>query len=114
MRLGVSTSFTHSSPEDWLEKNINLKLKSVVFPVSFDADESLIQQYAKLAVENDITIAEVGIWRNTLSADSDERKKMTEYAINPEMPVIIEHLNSDEAYVESVKYVQNLCAGKGI
>lgn len=82
MRLGVSTSFTHSSPEDWLEKNKNLKLKSVVFPVSFDADESLIQQYAKLAVENDITIAEVGIWRNTLSADSDERKKMTEYAIN--------------------------------
>lgn len=81
MRLGVSTSFTHSSPEEWLKKNLELNLQSVVFPANCEADESLIEKYANLAKENNLTIAEVGIWRNTLAADKNERKRAMDYAI---------------------------------
>ena len=82
MRLGVSTSFEHISPQEWLEKNKRLGLKSVVFPTNCEADDSLIKEYSSLADKNDITIAEVGIWRNTLAADKAERTRAMEYAIN--------------------------------
>ena len=38
-------------------------------------------------------------------------EKATSY--NPDMPMIIEHLNTDEEYLRSVKYVQNLITNKG-
>lgn len=82
MRLGVSTSFTHSTSQEWLDKNKELGLKSVVFPVNCEASDSLIDEYASYAHDNDITIAEVGIWRNTLAADRAERNKEIQYAID--------------------------------
>ena len=37
--------------------------------------------YKKAADEVGLTIAEVGVWRNTLAADPDERKRWIDYAI---------------------------------
>ena len=37
--------------------------------------------YKKAADEAGLTIAEVGVWRNTLAADPDERKRWIDYAI---------------------------------
>lgn len=81
MLLGVSTSFTHSSAEEWVSKHKKLGLKSVVFPLTCEESEERIDDYAKAAKEGGICIAEVGVWRNTLSGDPKERKEMTEYAI---------------------------------
>ena len=33
-------------------------------------------------------------------------------AENPCMPMIIEHLDTDEEYVASVRYVRNVCSGR--
>ena len=82
MYLGVSSSLSHTSPQDWAEKHKSLGLKTVVFPVDCNAGQEKIDAYANAAQKAGLTLAEVGIWRNTLAADLDERKKMIDYAVN--------------------------------
>ncbi len=81
MRLGISSALTHSTPEEWAEKQVKLGCSSVVFPVNCDAGEAVIDAYAKAAKENDLMIAEVGIWRNAIAADPAERQKNMDYSI---------------------------------
>lgn len=81
MRLGVSTSFEFDSAESWIKKHRELGCKSVVFPLNCEADSSMIDEFAAAAKENDITIAEVGIWRNALSADPVEREAVFKYSV---------------------------------
>lgn len=81
MRLGISSSLTVSSPKDWAKAHADLGLKSVVFPLNCEAPDSLVDEYVKAAKEYDLLIAEVGIWRNGLSKDPNERKKNIDYSI---------------------------------
>lgn len=82
MYLGISSSLRHKNPEDWAFKHKELGLKSVVFPVDYTAGEQTYMKYKDAAEKNGLLIAEVGIWRNTLAKDLNERKKCIEYAIN--------------------------------
>ncbi len=81
MYLGISSSLEHGSPEEWAAKHKALGLETVVFPVCCDDGEDTIMAYKKAANEAGLTIAEVGVWRNTLAADPDERKHWTDYAV---------------------------------
>lgn len=81
MKLGVSTSFAHEDASDWINKHTSLGLKSVVFPLNCDDSNELIESYKKAAEAANICIAEVGVWRNTLSSDPAERNKMIDYAV---------------------------------
>ncbi len=82
MYLGISSSLTHGSPEEWASKHRALGLQTVVFPVNYLDGEDTIMAYKKAADEAGLTIAEVGVWRNTLAADLDERKRWIDYAIH--------------------------------
>lgn len=81
MLLGVSSSLNHKSPEDWAEKHAALGLKSVVFPVDYLAGDDVVMAYKEAADKAGLTIAEVGVWRNTLAADMDERQHWIDYAV---------------------------------
>ena len=81
MRLGISTSLNGLSPKQWADKMVSLGCKSVVFPVDYTADDSLIDEYVKEASSHDLMIAEVGIWRNAISSDKKEVDKNMEYTI---------------------------------
>lgn len=81
MRLGVSTSFSFTNAENWIQKHVEAGCKTVVFPLNCEASKEDITSFAKAAKANDITIAEVGIWRNPLAVDPIERKKSMEYSI---------------------------------
>ena len=81
MYLGISSSLKHGSPEEWASKHKALGLESVVFPVNCDDGEDTIMAYKKAADEAGLTIAEVGVWRNTLASDPDERRQWINYAI---------------------------------
>ena len=81
MYLGISSSLTHTTPEDWANKHKSLGLKSVVFPVDCNAGEEKIMAYKKAADDAGLVIAEVGVWRNTLAADPAERAKWIDYAV---------------------------------
>lgn len=81
MILGVSSPLAHRTPEEWAARHKALGLEAVVFPVShFDGEDS-VHAYRKAADETGLCIAEVGVWRNTLAADPDERKQWIRYAI---------------------------------
>ena len=81
MYLGISSSLKHDSPKEWAVKHKTLGLKTVNFPVTCDEDEETIMAYKKAADEAGLTIAEVGVWRNTLAADPDERQRWIDYTV---------------------------------
>ena len=81
MLLGISSQLEHADPQDWALKHVALGLKSVNFPVSFQDGEDTFMAYKKAADEAGLAIAEVGVWRNTLAADPQERRKWIDYSI---------------------------------
>lgn len=82
MYLGTSSSLEHSTPEEWADKHVSLGLKSVVFPVDYNAGDKVIDAYKNAAEKSGLVIAEVGVWKNTLACDKEERAKWIEYAVN--------------------------------
>ncbi|MCQ2589657.1 MAG: sugar phosphate isomerase/epimerase [Treponema sp.] len=82
MKLGISSDLAHTSPEEWANKHKNLGLKCVNFPVTYEAGRETYMAYKQEADKAGLVIAEVGVWRNTLAADSKEREKWINYAIN--------------------------------
>ncbi|MBR0144076.1 MAG: sugar phosphate isomerase/epimerase [Clostridia bacterium] len=79
MRLGISFTLPHSSPAEWAEKTQALGLRAVVFPVDHTAPDSLIDAYAAVCRDYDLTIAEVGAWKNLMDPDPAARKSNYEY-----------------------------------
>ncbi len=60
---------------------VELGCKAIVFPLDYTAPENLIADYVDEAKKNDLTIAEVGIWRNVFAIDRKEREEARERAI---------------------------------
>ena len=81
MRLGTSSPLDHDSPKEWAKRQKELGCAAVVFPVQSDEPEEKIIAYKDAADEAGLMIAEVGIWRNALSKDPDERKKNIDYCV---------------------------------
>lgn len=82
MILGTSSPLAHSTPAEWAEKHLSLGLKAINFPVNYTTGEETYMAYKNAADAAGLTIAEVGVWKNTLAADKDEREKWIEYAVN--------------------------------
>lgn len=81
MILGISSALKHSTPQEWAARHKALGLEAVVFPIDHLAGEETVQAYKAAADEAGLSIAEVGIWRNTLAAAPDVRRCWTDYAI---------------------------------
>ena len=81
MRFGTSSPLAHDSANEWAEKQVNLGCGAVVFPVQSDEPIEKIDSYKKAAEEHGLLIAEIGIWRNALSPDAEERKKNMDYCV---------------------------------
>ena len=81
MRLGTSSPLAHTSPEEWAENQIKLGCRCINFPLNCNDPEEKIIAYRDAAVKNGLLIAEVGIWRNALASDPDERRKNMDYCI---------------------------------
>lgn len=81
MRLGLSSPLAHSGAEQWAEQMVKLGCKSVNFPIACNDGEDKINAYAKAAADHDLMIAEVGIWRNAISLDEQERNAAMDYSI---------------------------------
>lgn len=81
MRLGISTGLENKNAADWAKTMVELGLKSVVFPLDSTAPIELVDEYVKEAKTNDLLIAEVGIWRNAISKNEEERVKFMDYSV---------------------------------
>ena len=81
MRLGTSSPLKHDSANQWASNQIKIGCASVVFPVQSNEPEEKIIEYKKAADKAGLMIAEVGIWRNALSPDTDEKRKNMDYCV---------------------------------
>lgn len=75
MRLGLSSSLKHNTPEEWGQKHRELGCHAVNFPVDYTSDPELIHRYETAAQENGLMIAEVGAWCNPISPDDQTREE---------------------------------------
>ena len=131
MYLGISSHLEHSDPQDWASKHVALGLKSVNFPVTvldvvnmitspqryFFNDEFLHECFEKLKGTicschlKDVRLKEEYTFQLEECACGNGILDLELYARladaeSPRMPMIIEHLTTDEEYEASVKYVQ--------
>ena len=81
MRLGTSSPLTYDNAESWAQAQTKLGCGAVVFPVQSSEPESKIIEYKEAADKAGLSIAEVGVWRNALSMDHDERKRNMDYCV---------------------------------
>ena len=81
MRLGTSSPLGHTTAEEWADRQVRLGCSAVVFPVQSGEPEKTILEYKEAAERAGLMIAEVGIWRNALAADPDERKANMDYCV---------------------------------
>ena len=81
MKLGTSSPLFHNTPEEWAGKHKSLGLEAINFHLTCNDDEKLVDEYVKCVKNSGLTIAEVGIWQNTLALDEDKRKEAVRYAI---------------------------------
>ena len=82
MKLGISHTLSHHSPEEWAQKHSALGLKAVVFPCNHTAPQAQIDAYRAAAAAFGLTIAEVGAWSNPLSRNPEERAKARAFCIH--------------------------------
>ena len=81
MRLGGSVMKSYHHPNEWLAHVRELGYSAVIFPVDSSAGAEVRRDYLKCAQDHDLVIGEVGIWRNCMSLDKQEREKHIAYAI---------------------------------
>ena len=81
MRLGTSSPLRHETPEEWAQNQVRLGCRTVVFPVQSNEPEAKILAYKDAADRAGLSIAEVGIWRNAMAADPEERRRNRDYCV---------------------------------
>ena len=81
MRLGTSAPLAHSGPADWAQKHRSLGLGAINFHLTCEDDPHLAEAFLREAEQQDLVMAEVGVWRNTLSPDPETRNASIRYAI---------------------------------
>ena len=81
MRIGLSSPLAHTTAQEWAQQMVDLGCRAVVFPLDYTAPESRIADYVDAASLHQLTIAEVGIWRNVLATDAGERRMARERAV---------------------------------
>lgn len=81
MKLGISASLKHSTPEEWAKKHKGLGLEAVVFPCSYTQTTACIDEYVSAAKVYGLRIAEVGAWKNILDLDERKREENFSYCL---------------------------------
>lgn len=81
MRFGGSVMRPYHTPSEWLKEVQELNYSAVIFPVDSSAPKSVRQEYLQCCRDNDLLIGEVGVWRNCMDKDAQQREKQIGYAI---------------------------------
>ena len=82
MRIGGAIEKPYSNPENWYELVKELGYRAVLAPIEYHASKEEKQSYIKCAKEHDLVIGEVGVWKNVIAIDHDERRAAMEYSKN--------------------------------
>jgi sugar phosphate isomerase/epimerase len=78
IRLGGPTFEKYEDPDGWVRVLKKLGYSAAYCPVGAEANDNVINAYARAAKEANIIIAEVGAWSNPISPDEKTRKAAQE------------------------------------
>lgn len=80
MKLGISYTPRHETPDEWAAFLAALGCKAAVCPIAAGAAPDTIAAYREAAARHDITIAEVGVWNSPIADDETVRTKALAFA----------------------------------
>ena len=80
MRIGGGIVREYHNPEEWVRLAKDLGYSAVLCPVDSRSDRNTRREYLRAAMDADLLIGEVGVWRNCLSKNDAERRAAMEYA----------------------------------
>ncbi len=80
MRIGGGILKPYNNPDEWLRLVKDLKYSAVLVPVSSDASAEEKKAYLDYSKKYDLLIGEIGIWKNSLSADEKERSEAIRFS----------------------------------
>lgn len=81
MRLGGQVFLEQKNPENWANALKEAGFRATTCPIRGDEDISELDDYLKLANQNDILISEVGAWSNPISQNEETRSTAINYCI---------------------------------
>lgn len=81
MRLGGLIFKNWTTPDEWALAAKEAGYSAVYFPVDHTAELSVIDGFVRAAKENDLVIAEIGVWNNTLEQNPAKRDAAISKAI---------------------------------
>lgn len=81
MRIGGSVLKKWSTAKEWIGLVKELGYSAVIFPVDCNAPKELIHELRDRIYDEGIVIGEVGVWKNLMSQDPDERENVLDYSI---------------------------------
>lgn len=130
MKLGINATPPHNNPQEWAQYLSSRGCRATAFPVNYTAPVNLIDAYVKAAKEQDICIAEVGVWNSPHVPDrrqsqkarevAEEQLRLAEYiganccvnvsgAAGQDWAFCYEENYSEWLYDENVRFIQLLC-----
>ncbi|MEO9806519.1 MAG: TIM barrel protein [Reichenbachiella sp.] len=80
MKIGGDIPEKWENLEEWIERVKAYNYSTAICPLGSDASEADIHFLSRLITQNNLTIAEVGIWNNTISPNDEERQLATSEA----------------------------------
>jgi sugar phosphate isomerase/epimerase len=81
MRLGGQVFLEQKNPESWAAALKQAGFRATTCPIDGNDDISELDDYLKVARDNDITISEVGAWSNPISTNEETRRNAITYCI---------------------------------
>ena len=78
LRLGGPTFEKYNDPDGWVRVLKKLGYSAAYCPVGAEADDDVVNAYARAAKEANIIISEVGAWSNPISPDEKTRRAARE------------------------------------
>jgi sugar phosphate isomerase/epimerase len=83
MRLGAPVFIEGKDPDAYVAEHVRKGYRAAYCPdwINADTDPALCAAFKAALAKYDIVLAEVGIWRNTLSPNADEAKAAFEYSV---------------------------------
>ncbi|NLX83284.1 MAG: sugar phosphate isomerase/epimerase [Clostridiales bacterium] len=80
MKLGGSVVGSWKTSEDWAKLLTSTGFAAIPCPVNSNTDQALAKEVIAATREAGVVIAEVGVWKNVLSPDTNEQKDALHYA----------------------------------
>lgn len=80
MKLGISYTPRHETPDEWAAFLAALGCKAAVCPIAAGVAPDTIAAYREAAARHDIAIAEVGVWNSPIADDEAVRTKALAFA----------------------------------